>query len=692
MSFESPLVRPTEIRPESVFRERGTARWYLNRLRCMSLGEIAHRGVTAVRNGIEGLRVQRGISIPAPQSDASPAPWLAGAAALPRVDPTSYRCAADEILSGRVRLLDDVAYEVGFPPVWCLNPVDRIERNRSDDAPHRRTAADVRFLIELHRHQALVTLAQAWRLTSNPAYRTGFATWLGDWIEHCANPTSPAWSSALEAAMRLMNWSIAWQLLCAVCSTDAIDAPLRERWLGQVYLHARYVRRNYSRHSSANNHLLGELAGVYLASLTWRHWPVLARWGEAARKELIRQGLTQNTHDGVNREQSTGYQSFAFEILMIADRAATAAGQAFPTGLRNRLGAMARFIAAVRDAGGHVPAIGDADGACAIRFAPGEHDRFDRMIAWAVAADITPELAQLARRNNESTLWLFGAEVPAAAAAEPHIHPLARDRLPRSFPAGGYFLLGSRFGQPHEILMTADCGALGYLGIAAHGHADALALCLSVAGVPVLVDRGTYVYNADPTARRHFRSTRAHNTVCIDGMDQSLAGGPFIWLAKARTLTARFSSKDQYGEFVGRHDGYRRLKDPVVHQRRIVWHGYRQRFQIIDQLDCAGDHDVEIAWHFSPACDVQIGATTIRAVVRGALVEMDIRARVAVGSGAIHGRLMLYQGPEDEFLGWHSPRFGERVPAPSVLWRARIGRSAIIATTLRISFGKDSYL
>ncbi|TIQ17227.1 heparinase II/III-family protein, partial [Mesorhizobium sp.] len=74
---------------------------------------------------------------------------------------------------------------------------------------------------------------------------------------------------------------------------------------------------------------------------------------------------------------------------------------------------------------------------------------------------------------------------------------------------------------------------LGYLSIAAHGHADALSLTLCVDGEPVLVDPGTWLYGSGGVWRDWFRSTPAHNTLNIEGKSQSIIAGTFNWSHKA---------------------------------------------------------------------------------------------------------------------------------------------------------------
>ena len=132
---------------------------------------------------------------------------------------------------------------------------------------------------------------------------------------------------------------------------------------------------------------------------------------------------------------------------------------------------------------------------------------------------------------DDKTRWLLGDGADADFAAL----PTTGARLPvrPAFPAGGYHILGCDFETGNEIRVVVDAGPLGYQTIAAHGHADALSFTLSVGGLEFLIDPGTYAYHTQRPWRDYFRGTGAHNTVRVDGLDQSRSGGNFMWLKKA---------------------------------------------------------------------------------------------------------------------------------------------------------------
>ena len=62
------------------------------------------------------------------------------------------------------------------------------------------------------------------------------------------------------------------------CSTTRTARGCGDAGCESVYQHAQFVRHHFSLHSSANNHLIGEAAGLFIAALTWPHWPRARAW------------------------------------------------------------------------------------------------------------------------------------------------------------------------------------------------------------------------------------------------------------------------------------------------------------------------------------------------------------------------------------------------------------------------------
>jgi hypothetical protein len=130
-----------------------------------------------------------------------------------------------------------------------------------------------------------------------------------------------------------------------------------------------------------------------------------------------------------------------------------------------------------------------------------------------------------------------------------------------------------------------------------HAHADVLSFTLWIDGRPVIVDPGSYAYTGE--WRDRFRGTAAHNTVEVAGLDQCEFWGDF---RAAFLPSCRIRSIERQGDVVAvtaAHDGYRRLRDPVRHQRTFVWWpGYGA--VVVDRLEARFVKPVRSFLHLAP--------------------------------------------------------------------------------------------
>jgi len=653
-------------------------RWRLNRLRCMTPTEVSHRflrtlSMHAERAGLLGSEV-----VPLPDLAPAPRPWVH---ATMRVSAARYFAAADRVAAGKLDLFALRDIDLGSHPRWNRDPKTGVEAppgfSKLLDYRNPRLVGDIKYLWELNRHLHLVTLAQAYALSGAAKYYRVIREHLESWFAACPYRTGPNWSSALEAAIRLINWSVTWQLLGGARSPlfeDAEGARFRQRWLESVYQHAQFVRGYFSLHSSANNHLIGEAAGLFIAALTWPHWPSVRAWLPAAKAILEREALLQNAPDGVNREQAVSYQQFVLDFLLLSLLAGRVNGQSFSAAYESRIAAMLEYLGSIMDVKGNVPMFGDADDGLVVRLAQdADFSPYRSLLATGAILFKRGDFRHKAGALDDKTRWLLGGESDALFQAQSP----AQTRLPQrqAFPAGGYYILGCDFESDIEIRLIADAGPVGYRSIAAHGHADALAFTLSVGGLEFLVDPGTYAYHTQGLWRHYFRGTSAHNTLRVDGRDQSQSGGNFMWLEKARAGCSLWSSTAESDVFEGWQDGYTRLADPVMHKRRIVLDKAARRVMIEDTLEMTGEHDVELFFHCGERCRIDPRSD-------GYALNQEARVLIIRLPQLKDGSSRVYHGSSAPISGWISRRFDEKQPSPTIAWRARLKGEVVLRSEI----------
>ncbi len=641
----------------------------------MSGAEVAYRLARSVRMVTGQFTANE---VPARDSFATDLRFLPPFVAFA---PDALIAAADRVLAGRFSFFDLDDCDLGDPPQWNRDPlthrVAALNRATGIDYRDERIVGNIKYLWEANRHLHLPTLGQAFALTGDMRYAFGVQQQIDSWIAQCPPGRGANWASALELGIRLINWSLTWQLIGGGRSR-LFDAPegaaFRERWLRSIYEQARMVAGNLSRFSSANNHLIGEAAGVYVAASTWPMWPDMRDWGGRCREILEQECLKQNAPDGGNREQAFAYQTFVIDFLLLAGLAARARGEDFSPVYWRRLEVMIDFLASMTDGAGRLPMVGDADDGYVVKLAQESGFSAHRsQIATGAVLFERPDLAAKAGLADGKTITLLGVE-SGRRITRLRERGRAGFRPHQQFTEAGYYLLGSAFETPDEVRVLVDAGPLGYLTLAAHGHADALSFLLTIGDREILIDPGTYAYHTEPGWRRYFRGTSAHNTVGIDGQDQSQQAGNFMWTDHARARCIEFDVGAGRQTFIGEHHGFERLEDPVVHRREIVFEPGARRIEVNDILRCAGRHVACRAWHFAEDCEVTPHGDGLKIVAGRTQVLMEPRQPLE--------RVEVQRGGNASQGGWVSRGFGRKVPTTTVRWYSRVEGDTHLGTRL----------
>ena len=588
---------------------------------------------------------------------------------------------ADAACVGRFDLLGYKDLSFGDPIDWSLDPVSGrrapVDHWSRLDPLDPRAVGDSKVVWELNRHQWMVRLGQAYRLTGDLRFARAFTDGVERWID--ANPPGVGinWASSLEVALRLIAWS--WALVLfrgAPLLTPAWFA----RTIGSIWAHATHVERYLSTYFSPNTHLTGEALGLVYAGLLLPELPRADRWRDLGTQILVDQSARHILPDGVYFEQSTGYQRYTLEFylhfLILAERNAWPV----PESVAQRVGRMLDFLLAVRFPDGVMPQIGDADGGTLLPLAERGQDDFRGVFGTAAAFFGRADCAWAAGAAPPEVLWLLG---PAGLDAFDALEPAPPTAPPSGlFAAGGYAVMRDSW-RPDAHQLIFDVGPLGCPVSGGHGHADLLSVQCAAFGEPYLVDSGTYCYAGDAVSRSYFRCTSAHSALVVDGESQAAPAGPFRWAERpaARLLDWRSTAELDLAE--AEHRAYVHLPGAVVHRRRVVFvkAGY---WILVDDVEGSGEHQVELQFQFAP-------------------LEVHVDPTLWARAGGRRGRALLvrpfsnvalkpsvHTGELAPMRGWISPVYGRREPAPLLIYATVTTLPLRVITLLLPSAGSSA--
>jgi hypothetical protein len=628
--------------------------WYWNRLRSMSAPEIAHRFVEQAKKS-QSRRMTEGWR--RFSSDVITAvPVLPGLAEAVDAAPAALRedaaRAAADFMSGRFTALG-----VTWPTftmadaqasIWHLDPVTG-RHWPSDrycfDVSYRGATemGDVKYAWEFSRLQFLQPLALDARLSGNAEALGFIERAIASW--HASNLPFKGigWSSGIELGLRVISLLVVTSLI-----GDQLSISTQQRIEEMLHSHAYWLARYPSRFSSANNHLIAEAAALYLIGATCPFVRNAERLKMRAEAVLVREAQLQIHADGVAAEQSPTYGALTSELLLLCAFVGKHSGASMPDIVATRLAAFAEWIFWLAEPSGIVPAIGDDDEGRVLTLGQEEPG-----YATSVAAVIASFTGHGDRVPSHTPTLRNTLAPPAAPASAP--------TGTRKFLQGGYTVHRVAASICPAVTLVIDHAQLGYLAIAAHGHADALSFTLAVDGKALFVDPGTYLYHSGYQWRDWFRNTRAHNTVSVEGAEQSIISGAFNWSHKAQTRLDRLEIGSET-LVVASHDGYkgrfgvRHVRDFTFTDNELVLH---------DALLGGPDRKAEIVLQLAPDCEVMAEGDAL--VVRRASERI---ARIMFPS---NGTVTQTRGEDRIDGGWVSPHFGVKVPATRLAWHGTIG-------------------
>lgn len=426
---------------------------------------------------------------------------------------------------------------------------------------------------------------------------------IDDWILSNAPGTTDAWEP-YPLSLRVVNW-------IKLFLRPEYSGGVKQEWVGSLYRQLYWLERNVEYHILANHYFKNGKAllfgGLFFTGSDAERW--LGKGLQILSSEITEQILP----DGGHFERSPMYHAMILEdcldIFNICQRSKNHRMDDLTSLLRPIVRKMVLFLNGMAHPDGEIALFNDA------------------------AFGIEGKPADLACHYERVT----GEEAPVASGPS------------WSFPRTGYFVMAPS--QGNRIIV--DCGPVGPDYQPGHSHCDTLSFELSLKGRRVVVDSGCAQYE-DGDIRRYNRGNVGHNTLTVDGRNQSEVWGAHRCARRAYPLHARLEERaDGSLFFSGAHGGYRRLPGSPVHHRSITWKG--KDCLVEDRVEGGGRHDVETRLHIHPDLGVDFdGRQAVIRVADEVLLKVTLRG-------------------EDQFeikTGWYCPEFGIKRECPVLTGRA----------------------
>lgn len=525
---------------------------------------------------------------------------------------------------------------LGTPPP--LNGWTDYARERSG-----KELGDIKFTWESARFCWAVNLAQAYLLSGDAVYEEKFWDLLLRFTKNNPPFQGPNWVSAQECAVRILTASFALSIFYR--SNDVSDTR-KKMALEFLVINARRIQLTlpYSR-AQNNNHLLLEGAGLFTAGSILQGFKESLHWKSLGWKIIQSALKNQIGTDGDYCQHSMNYHRFMLQASLWINSVLVESGQQFTAKILNKLRSATTWYSRQIDCeSGKAPNFGSNDGAWLFPLGSVEFsDHRPTAQAACLAYFGKPFLPKGA--FDEFAEWM-GV-----------VNSVKDQKLPIPAEIDSYHRIG--VDNDWAIIRTTRYQNRPF-------QADQLHLDLWNGGENILLDAGTYSYNAAPPWENSLAGTIVHNTAMIDGKDQMTRASRFLWLdwAQAKLISRESDLCEAY------HDGYRGIG--VQHTRRVHRQsaGLWEIRDIFSGQPSKSKHEVIIQWLLPDGVfdfegnilDLFLGKKSIKINSMEMQGDNPFPGKVQLIRA---GELISGEGQAPEICGWYSPTYGQKIPALS---------------------------
>ena len=502
---------------------------------------------------------------------------------------------------------------------------------------------------QLSRHWEWDVLAEVYAATGDERYAEGFVRLFTSWLRQAVVPDdapgneTKCWRT-IETGIRMGRpWPRALHTFYQ--SPHFTDDVLVD-WYKSVWEHGWRLRHFHRTH----NWLIMEMNGLGQVGILYPQFKDAPAWKAYAVEKLTHELATQVYADGMQYELSTGYHQVNIRNYQLFWNVAEAYGERVPDAFKSVLEKMHSANVKLMMPDGRLPDVNDG--------------------GWHTVADLLIEAVQHYPARMDFR-WVYSGGEEGAPPAE----------MSLAMAYSGYYVMRTGW-QPDAHWLFFDGGHFGY----AHQHEDKLNLLLYAYGRLLLTEAGNYAYD-DSEMRRYVLSTRGHNTIRVDGLDQNRRVGFWRWRESEpgedeiiRHLNtpnpAYWHTSDTYDVAEAEYsEGYGAQEDrTVTHRRRVIFLKQPPApltpcTLVIDTLLPADDqpHDYETLWHLNT------DSAAISPDNPLAVASMDDdQPNLAIVTSALPGlAVQVVSGQETpEWQGWKSYANvqGSYLPAPTAVY------------------------
>lgn len=426
--------------------------------------------------------------------------------------------------------------------------------------------ADVKVPWEISRGHQLLVIAQAYIFTNDKKYSDEVQNQILSWIAGNPLMRSINWTCSMEVAIRAVNWMYA--LLMIKDEVKEEDAVKIEN---SLYDHGFFIINNLEKHGRYSaNHYFSDVVGLLFLGQLFHSTSTGKQWYDFALQEFYYEIRTQFLPSGFHYERSVSYHRLMTELMVYTLAMLRNIGEVIPADIAYREKQVLKTIENYIKPSGLAPAIGDEDNGRFLPFIP--HAFHDHKYV----LDYAKEKGIIAETDTCLALW---EDVGMAVVKK----------------NGNYLFLN-------------NAGLSGYPSVGKNGgghtHCDLLSFEMATKQGDVIIDPGTYTYTSNAKKRNEYRSTRKHNTIMVDSIDQYDIDERNMFRMCNTSIPGKVYGCENDEKTIIGGSYIRKIDDKELYHKRLLELS-ESYLELLDEITLSGTHKANSYFHLAEDCSVE---------------------------------------------------------------------------------------
>lgn len=477
--------------------------------------------------------------------------------------------------------------------------------------------SDVKVPWELSRCHHLLWLGEAYLITKDNKYAKEIIDQIYDWIDKNSLMYSINWTCSMEVAIRSVNWLYAVNM---ISSSPMLSHSFLEIFYLSLKEHGFFIYNNLEKtFPFSTNHYAANICGLLFLGQLFKNTSYGNKWWKYGISEFFSEVRTQVLPSGVHFEKSISYHRLMTEMFSYTYLMLKRLNEHIPLDIELIIRNMFDFIGNYIKPNGHAPLIGDDDNG---RFLPFMKYTFsDHRYLLSIATIIYKDgfFKYKSGKYFLDNYFILGRN---SLNEFNHVKKVNYPNKSQPYFDAGFYIVRNN----ETYLFINNSGLSRYPETSrnnngSHTHADLLSFVLVIKNVDVFIDPGTYTYTGSFIDRNEFRSTRKHNTITIDELDQHELSSTDMFGVNQFAIpeTFKLNETSTLIKYIGSYSIKRKNNQICYHKRMIILHKTINELIITDIINFVGDHTFEMYFHFAPNFSILQNEGTLKVNLKNML-------------------------------------------------------------------------